>query len=93
MAEHITASYRKKREETRYKIYITECLRILTENTTHFIVPGDGNITYGTYMKKSWYEPKKKAEKENRDNRSIEEIAADIMSRAGLKFKGVSKNG
>lgn len=93
MAEHITASYRKKQEEIRYKSYITDCLRILTENTTHFIIPGYGDITYGTYMKKPWYEPKKKAEKENQDNRSVEEIAADIMSRAGLKFKGVSKNG
>jgi len=93
VAEHITASYRKKREEIRYKSYITECLRILTENTTHFIIPGYGDITYGTYMKKSWYEAKKKPEKEKQDKRSVQEIAADIMSRAGLKFKGVSKNG
>jgi len=93
VAEHITASCRKKQEEVKYRNYVTECLRILTENTTHFVVPGYGDVSYGTYMKQSWYEPKKKTAHTKKDKRSVQEIAADIMSRAGLKFKGRAKNG
>ncbi len=94
MFDHISAYFRKEQEEILYRAYVTECLRILTENTMHRLIQGVGEIDYGSYMKQSWYDLKAKQSKEREDTRSVDEIASDLMSRAGLKFKsGAEQNG
>ena len=82
---------RREAEENQYRNYVTEALRILTENTTHHVLPGYGNVGYGGYLKSSWAELRRpRREKEEPENGDA--IALDLMRRAGLTF-GEKTNG
>lgn len=62
-----------------YRVYVSDTLRIISENTARF-----GG---GAYTKQRYYDvinPPKV------DTRTGDEIAADIIKRAGLKVKGVT---
>lgn len=63
---------------------MTDALRILTENSTHYLIPGVGNVDYGLYIKERWIKPTKRQE----DTRTGDEIAADVINRAGLRVAG-----
>ena len=59
-------------KDTSYRVYVTDCLKLIAENT--------GNIS----LKLRYYDiinPKKA------DNRTGDEIVADIIKRAGLVVK------
>ena len=59
-------------KDTAYRVYVTDCLKLIAENT--------GNIS----LKLRYYDiiqPKKE------DNRTGDEIVADIIKRAGLVVK------
>ena len=59
-------------KDTAYRVYVTDCLKLIAENT--------GNIS----LKSRYYDivnPKKA------DNRTGDEIVADIIKRAGLVVK------
>ena len=59
-------------KDTAYRVYVTDCLKLIAENT--------GNIS----LKLRYYDiiqPKKV------DNRTGDEIVADIIKRAGLVVK------
>lgn len=59
-------------KDTAYRVYVTDCLKLIAENT--------GNIS----LKLRYYDiinPKKA------DNRTGDEIVADIIKRAGLVVK------
>ena len=84
---------RREADDTRYKNYLTEALRILTENTTHYLIPGVGNVNYGGYLKTPWIEAQKKSrEKKTEEPADGDQIAIDLMRRAGLTF-GEKTNG
>ena len=93
MCEHVAASLRKEREEIRLRHYITEALRILTENTTHFLIPGVGDVSFGSYIQNPWFSMAKQAQKDRKPPKSAEEIAEDVIRRAGLKIKEGPDNG
>lgn len=62
-----------------YRVYVSDTLRIISENTARF-----GG---GAYIKQRYYDvinPPKV------DTRTGDEIAEDIIKRAGLKVKGVT---
>ena len=62
----------KQAKDTAYRVYVTDCLKLIAENT--------GNIS----LKLRYYDiiqPKKA------DNRTGDEIVADIIKRAGLVVK------
>lgn len=82
--DHALCCFQQEMEEKRYRAYITDALRILTENSTHYLIPGVGNVDYGMYLKDRWIEPSKA----HADNRTGDEIAADIINRAGLRVAG-----
>ena len=66
--------FQKEQEDKAAKIYYAQCLRIITENTA--------KIGGGSYITVKFYDiinPKPV------DNRSGEEIAADIIKRAGIE--------
>ena len=68
------ARYQSQRRELAYRIYVTDCLRIATENTA--------KTSQGSYTAARFYDiinPKPV------DNRSGNEIAADIIKRAGIE--------
>ena len=59
-----------------YRIYVTDALRIVAENTARY---AGGNYIKARYA--DIIEPKKQ------DNRTCEEITADIVARCGLVVK------
>lgn len=60
-----------------YDIYTAECLRIITENTA--------KMGHGSYIKKSY---KDIISPKATDNRTGEEIAADVIKKIGLQVIG-----
>ena len=68
------ARYQSQQRDLAYRIYVTDCLRIISENTA--------KMRGGSYMKA------KLADIINPnpvENRTGEEIAADIIKRAGIE--------
>jgi hypothetical protein len=65
-----------------YRIYVTDALRIVAENTARF---ASGNYIRARYA--DMIEPKKQ------DNRTCEEITADIVARCGLTIKKAAPDG
>lgn len=67
---------KRQQEESAFKIYVAECMRTMTVNTAKF--------AGGSYIQAKFYDiinPKPQ------DNRTCEEITADIIQRAGLVVK------
>ena len=67
------ARFNHHQRDLAYRIYVTDCLRIISENTAK---PGD---SYITAKFSDIINPKPV------DNRTGEEIAADIIKRAGIE--------
>ena len=68
------ARYQSQRRDLAYRIYVTDCLRIISENSA--------KMCGGSYMKAKFTDiinPKPV------DKRTGEEIAADIIKRAGIE--------
>ena len=72
-----------EREKTEaYRIYVTDALRLVAENTARY--------ASGDYIKARYadmIEPKKQ------DNRTCEEITAGIIARCGLTIKKAAPDG
>ena len=66
--------FQKEQEDKAVKIYYAECLRIITENTAKI-----GGGSYITVKLDDILNPKQV------ENRTGEEIAADIIKRAGIE--------
>ena len=67
---------KKQHQEMQYRVYVTDCLKMIAENTANF--------AKGQYMKARYYDiitPKKQ------DTRTGDEIVEDIIKRAGLVVK------
>ena len=65
-----------------YRIYVTDALRLVAENTARY--------ASGDYIKARYadiIEPKKQ------DNRTCEEITADVVARCGLTIKKAAPDG
>ena len=70
------ARLNEKARNDAYRIYVTDALRLVAENTARY--------ASGDYIKARYadiIEPKKQ------DNRTCEEITADIVARCGLSVK------
>ena len=71
---YATARFNQHQRDLAYRIYVADCLRMATENTA--------KMSQGSYTAARFYDiinPKPV------DNRSGEEIAADIIKRAGIE--------
>ena len=71
---YATARFNQHQRDLAYRIYVTNCLRIMTENTAKQV---GGNYMTAEY--EDLIHPKKK------DNRNGNEIAADVILNAGIK--------
>ena len=71
---YVIARYQSQRRDSAYRIYVTDCLRIISENTAKM-----GGGSYITAKFADIINPKPV------DNRTGEEIAADIIKRAGIE--------
>ena len=71
---YATARFNQHQRDLAYRIYVTDCLRMAAENTA--------KMSQGSYTTVRFYDfinPKPV------DNRSGNEIAADIIKRAGIE--------
>lgn len=78
----IPSAARKEMENLTFCVYVTEALKVLTENTTHVAVPGIGMADYGASITKSWssmLEPPKP--EPPKDDRPCGEIVRDMWTR------------
>ena len=67
------ARYKTYQRDVAYRIYVTDCLRMISENTA--------NISKGIYPQKRYADFLKTPIV---DKRTGEEIAADVIKKAGL---------
>lgn len=67
-------------EEYSYRVYVTDALMTISENTMRF--------NGGAHMEQRWLDSMKP-----KDPRTGDEIAADILRRMGAKLKGGENNG
>lgn len=77
---HAVAEINERAEARRYRAYITDALMVMTENTAKFVG--------GSYVKTRWLK-----DKELEDERTGDEVALEVIMRAGLKVKGGEING
>lgn len=71
---YAAARFNQHQRDFAYRIYVTDCLRIISENTAKI-----GGGSYITAKFEDIINPKPV------DNRTGEEIAADIIKRAGIE--------
>lgn len=78
--DHVLAEIKKQSEEKAYKIYVTDALRAIANNSAQAAVE---QRSY-TSLTKRWaeiIEPQEEPQEIEEDTRSCEEIAADIWKR------------
>ena len=80
--EHCISSLKLYYEEKNFRIYVTDALMAIAENTTHLIGQG-GVVDYGKSISQRWIDimNPQTQKKEPEDDRPSEEIAADIWKR------------
>ena len=71
---YVTTRYQSQQRDLIYRIYVTNCLRIITENTAK---QAGGNYMTAEYM--DLIHPKKK------DDKTGNEIVADFIQSSGIK--------
>ena len=91
MIEHCIAAYRQRTEQKSFQIYLTDALKVISENTTYQVSLG-GAVEIGSKMNTRWADVLKpqseKPKKEVKvDNRTCEEITDGIWERSGI-WKG-----
>ncbi len=71
---YVMARYKEQRREMAYRIYVTECLRTMTENTARF--------AGGNYITARLADTVSKPHID--DSKTGEEIVAEVIKKAGL---------
>lgn len=88
MIEHCVAAFQQEEKELAFRIYVTDALKMLVENTTHYLGL-NGIVDYGRTLTARWYDLVSgnipETEKPEEDTRSCAEITAGIWKRAKLK--------
>lgn len=77
---YVIAQYRREQEDKAYRIYVTDALRLISENTASSVG--------GKYITARFADVIAPPKEE--DNRTCEEITADIIARCGLVVKNES---
>lgn len=77
---YVLAQYRREQEDKAYRIYVTDALRLISENTASSVG--------GKYITARFSDVIAPPKEE--DNRTCEEITAEIIARCGLVVKNES---
>lgn len=89
---YVQARWLQYQRDLTYRIYVTDCLQAISENTTH-IGGFNGVVDYGKSMPKRWYDFINPAEEQpQEDDRTVTEIAADIFSKMRKKAVNTDVN-
>ena len=87
MIEHCISFFQKENREKAYRIYVTDALKAIAENTTH-VLTANGMEDYGIRLNHRWIDlvetPKEEPQekKNEQSNLSCQEIANGIWERA-----------
>lgn len=75
--EHCVASFRKKQEERAYKIYVTDVLKVICENTANA-------VSKGNYLTARFYDiMEDMTSRKKKKEESADEIKARIKNKIG----------
>ena len=74
-------------EDIRFRAYITDAVKVVTENTSRYIVPGVGAVEHGSKMSGRWYIPHGSEPEPEEPEPDGDEIVLQVMQRAGLTFE------
>ena len=77
---YVLAKYRREQEDKAYRIYVTDALRLISENTASSVG--------GKYITARFADVIAPPKEE--DNRTCEEITAEIIARCGLVLNNES---
>ena len=77
---YVLAQYRREQEDKAYRIYVTDALRLISENTASSVG--------GKYITARFADVIAPPKEE--DDRTCEEITAEIIARCGLVVKNES---
>lgn len=80
MIEYCISAFRERQDEKAFKFYVTEALRLMTENTGRM-------IRDGLAMNKRFVDMIDRTPPPPPDTRNCEEITADIWARAKIGRK------
>lgn len=80
MIEHCISTLKLLNEEKSFKVYVTDALMAIADNTTH-IVGSQGVVDYGKTINQRWIDILNPPPQEPEDTRPSEEIASDIWER------------
>ena len=81
MIEYCISALKSNNETKSYRVYVTDALMAIAENSTHY-AGMQGMVDYGKTITKRWIDAlTPPPEEEPEDNRSSEEIASDIWDR------------
>jgi ribosomal protein S3AE len=81
--EYCISALKSNNETKSYRIYVSDALMAIAENTTHF-VGMEGMVDYGKSITKRWVDalnPEPEEKEKPEDNRPSAEIASDIWDR------------
>lgn len=82
MIDHCIAAFQREREEKLYRVYVTDALMALVDNSARYVIPGVGPVDCGTHLTMRWQDMiREKQEDPPEDPRSCAEIAAGIWDR------------
>lgn len=71
---YVLAQYRREQEDKAYRIYVTDALRLISENTAASVGGKYITVRFADVI----------APPKEEDNRTCEEITAEIIARCGL---------
>lgn len=74
VVEYCVSRYNHKQEEKQYRIYLTDALMVIANNTARAFGGSTVTMRYSDIIKPQ-------------DTRTGDDIAVDVMQRAGLTFK------
>lgn len=74
VVEYCVSRYKHKQEEKQYRVYITDALMVIANNTARAFGGSTVTMRYSDIIKPQ-------------DTRTGDDIAVDVMQRAGLTFK------
>lgn len=75
MIDSCISSFKQEQENKAFRLYVTEGIKYISENTAHFVEGGK----YLAISYSDMIEPKEE------DNRTAEEIVDDVIEKCGLK--------
>lgn len=87
--DYLISAFKKEQEEKSFRVYVTDCLQVLTSNTVHHAT-FNGVVEYGSKIKERWVDllENKKAQpvpEQKEDPRPCTEIAEDMWKRINRK--------